>query len=58
MEASSAASTGVSPERRHASEQNFTSSQDRSHFLRQLKVRPQATQAFVGNAPFTGPPMR
>jgi hypothetical protein len=34
------------------SEQVFTSSQTRSHFLRQAKGRPQASQVFCGRSPF------
>jgi hypothetical protein len=35
---------------RHASEQNFTSSQLRAHRLRQVMARPQATQGLLGKA--------
>jgi hypothetical protein len=37
---------------RQASEQNFTCSQSRSHFLRQLNERPQTGQIFDGISDF------
>lgn len=37
--------------RRHASEQKRTLSQSRSHFLRQVMVRPQTAQGFSGITP-------
>jgi hypothetical protein len=38
------------PRRRQASEQNFTSSQQRAQRLRQVMVRPQAAQGLLGRA--------
>ena len=50
---------GLSPARddlgafdRHASEQYFTCSQSRSHFLRQTNGRPQVRQVLDGNSDF------
>ena len=43
-------STGRSFCRRHASLQYFTSSQLRSHFFRQVIVRPHTTQGFESGA--------
>ncbi len=43
---SSSRSTGRTPRRRHAVEQYRTSSQERSHFLRQTISRPQVAQIF------------
>jgi hypothetical protein len=37
---------------RHRSEQYFTFSQSRAHFLRQVKGKPQAAQVFVGRSDF------
>ena len=43
---------GLTRSVRQRSEQYFTSSQTFSHFLRQVKGRPQTTHVFCGKSPF------
>ena len=42
----------LEPARRHRSEQYFTCSQSRSHFLRQVKGREQCAQTLLGRSDF------
>lgn len=51
--ASSAASTSAGFWERQASEQNLTLSQSRSHFLRQVMMRPQVAQVLKACSPET-----